>query len=71
MQQQQQQQQQQQHTKLPGPHQLRVSASSSDRGTTVLTRPMASASGASYRRDRNQISRAFFCPAWAPCSCIC
>ena len=41
-----------------------VSASNSASGTTVLIRPISRASWASYWRQRNQISRAFFCPTW-------
>ena len=43
-------------------HQTSVSVSSWARGTTVLTSPMARACCASYRRARNHISRARFCP---------
>ncbi len=43
-------------------HHATVSLSRSASGTTVFTRPMSSASWASYWAHRNQISRAFFWP---------
>src|SRR5580704_12220266 len=43
-------------------HHAMVSTSRSASGTTALTRPMRSASAASYCSQRNQISRAFFWP---------